>query len=202
MKEITLDDPFGAAIARYTTGKNLGLEVGGGTGEGSTTCIRTEMLFSIENCPDRARQHAINVTALGHFPVYGTATMPGHWMSWNEVCAFHASGLTQFSSQPIETVRSWYELSLSEAAPFKYGAIRALAHKLARQFDFVLIDGGPFSARAELNEIARYLVPRATVALDDVNDIKNYHNYHFLMDHATLLWENNDRNGAAIFKLG
>jgi len=202
MKEITSDDPFGEALTKFSTGKNVGLEIGGGTGEGSTVCIKTEMLFSIENSPDRWQQHAINVTRHGQFPIYGTATMPSNWMAWMDVCEFHARRQTPFSGIPLKTVREWFDLSHAEAKPFYFGAIRALAHKLTRRFDFVLIDGGPFSGHSELMEVARYLAPGAVIALDDTNDIKNFHNYQILKRRAKLRWESDYRNGAAIFQIG
>ncbi len=47
-----------------------------------------------------------------------------------------------------------------------------------------------------------FLAEKAIIALDDVNDIKNWANYHKLKGFAKLLWEDwSVRNGAAIFQL-
>jgi predicted O-methyltransferase YrrM len=72
------------------------------------------------------------------------------------------------------------------------------------KYDFVLIDGCPFSAESELAAVRHRLVPGAYIALDDVVDIKNHANYHALKNEpgVRLVWENlNLRNGAAIFQL-
>jgi hypothetical protein len=46
------------------------------------------------------------------------------------------------------------------------------------------------------------LADKAIIALDDVNDIKNFDNYHKLKGNVELLWEDwSVRNGAAIFQL-
>jgi hypothetical protein len=69
-------------------------------------------------------------------------------------------------------------------------------------FDFVLIDGSPFSGEAELRCVRPFLADKAIIALDDVNDIKNHTNYHKLKGFAKLLWEDwSVRNGSAIFEL-
>ena len=42
MQEVTIHDSFGKALAKYSEGLEVGLEIGGGTGDGSTQCIRTK----------------------------------------------------------------------------------------------------------------------------------------------------------------
>ena len=54
---------------------------------------------------------------------------------------------------------------------------------------------------AELRCVRPFLAEKAIIALDDVNDIKNWANYHKLKGFAELLWEDlSVRNGAAIFQ--
>ena len=65
MQEITIHDSFGKALAKYSEGLDVGLEIGGGTGDGSTQCIRTKKLFSIENHPDRIGRHSMKLSARG-----------------------------------------------------------------------------------------------------------------------------------------
>ena len=57
MREITQDDPFGQALTQYSRGLLFGVEIGGGTGDGSTQCIKTRELFSFEIHPDRIGRH-------------------------------------------------------------------------------------------------------------------------------------------------
>ena len=61
MQEITKNDPFGQAIAQYSKGLALGVEIGGGTGDGSTQCFKTRELFSLEVHPDRIGRHKYNL---------------------------------------------------------------------------------------------------------------------------------------------
>ena len=66
-------------------------------------------------------------------------------------------------------------------------------------FDFVLLDGSPFTGYAEFNKIfgAEYIV------LDDINDIKHNDTYHILKNsNQYILYKENWelRNGYAIFK--
>ena len=85
---------------------------------------------------------------------------------------------------------------------YKTNAIEDIVNQYNVKFDFVLIDGSPFSGQSELNCVRPFLSKNATIALDDINDIKNYTNYQELKTSSTLLWEDwSIRNGAAIFRL-
>ena len=39
MKEVSFEDSFGRALARYSYGLDVGLEIGGGTGDGSPNAL-------------------------------------------------------------------------------------------------------------------------------------------------------------------
>jgi hypothetical protein len=88
------------------------------------------------------------------------------------------------------------------AKEFKTNSIEDIHFDYNVNFDFVLIDGSPFSGEAELRCVRPFLADKAIIALDDTNDIKNWTNYHKLKGFAKLLWEDwSVRNGAAIFEL-
>jgi len=202
MQEITINDSFGKALAKYSDGLNIGLEIGGGTGDGSTQCIRTKRLFSIENHPDRIGRHSMNLSARGGVSVNGTATLPKLWMNQLDIAEFYGTNKTTLNQYPIDQVLGWYHECVEFAQPYSTNAIEDIHIEHKVNFNFVLIDGSPFSGEAELRCVRPFLSEKAIIALDDVNDIKNLANYHKLNGFAKLLWEDwSVRNGAAIFEL-
>jgi len=202
MQEITINDPFGRALARYTYNLDVGLEIGGGTGDGSTQCIRTKRLFSIENHPDRIGRHSMNLSARGGVSVKGTATLPKLWMNQLDVAEFYGTNKTTLNQYPLDQVLGWYHECIEFAQPYSTNAIEDIHFEHKVDFNFVLIDGSPFSGEAELRCVRPFLAEKAIIALDDINDIKNLANYNKLKEFGKLLWEDwSVRNGAAIFEL-
>jgi hypothetical protein len=202
MQEITINDSFGKALAKYSEGLDVGLEIGGGTGDGSTQCIRTKRLFSIENHPDRIGRHSMNLSARGGVSVNGTATLPKLWMNQLDVAEFYGTNKTTLNQYPIDQVLGWYHECVEFAQPYSTNAIEDIHFEHKVDFNFVLIDGSPFSGEAELRCVRPFLAEKAIIALDDVNDIKNLANYNKLKGFGKLLWEDwSVRNGAAIFEL-
>ena len=202
MQEITSNDSFGQALRKYTEGLDVGLEIGGGTGDGSTQCIRTKRLFSIENHPDRIGRHAMNLSARGGVAINGTATLSKLWMNKKDIEEFYQTTKTNLNQYPLEQVLGWHNVCLETAYQYKTSAIEDVHFEHSVDFNFVLIDGSPFSGESELRCVRPFLAEKAIIALDDVNDIKNWANYQKLKGFAELLWEDwSVRNGAAIFKL-
>ena len=202
MQEVTIHDSFGKALAKYSEGLDVGLEIGGGTGDGSTQCIRTKKLFSIENHPDRIGRHSMNLSAKGGVSVKGTATLPKLWMNQLDIAEFYGTNKTTLNQYPLDQVLGWYHECIEFAQPYSTNAIEDIHIEHKVDFNFVLIDGSPFSGEAELRCVRPFLAEKAVIALDDVNDIKNWANYHKLNGFAKLLWEDwSVRNGAAIFEL-
>jgi len=202
MQEVTIHDSFGKALAKYSEGLDVGLEIGGGTGDGSTQCIRTKRLFSIENHPDRIGRHSMNLSARGGVSVKGTATLPSLWMNQLDIAEFYGTNKTTINQYPLDQVLGWYHECIEFAQPYSTNAIEDIHIEHKVNFNFVLIDGSPFSGEAELRCVRPFLAEKAIIALDDVNDIKNLANYNKLKGFGKLLWEDwSVRNGAAIFEL-
>jgi hypothetical protein len=202
MQEITINDSFGKALAKYSEGLEVGLEIGGGTGDGSTQCIRTKRLFSIENHPDRIGRHSMNLSARGGVAINGTATLSKLWMNQLDIAEFYGTNKTTLNQYPLDQVLGWYHECVEFAQPYSTNAIEDIHFEHNVDFNFVLIDGSPFSGEAELRCVRPFLAERAIIALDDVNDIKNLANYNKLKGFGKLLWEDwSVRNGAAIFQL-
>ena len=202
MKEVCAEDSFGQALAKYSDGLPIGLEIGGGTGDGSTQCIHTNKLFSIEINPERIGRHRMNLDAKGGVSVQGSAVVRGLWMHKFDVLEFHSTRKTNLNQYSIENVLGWYSECFELAKPYETNAIEDIHFDHNVDFNFVLIDGSPFSGEAELRCCRPFLADKAIIALDDINDIKNWTNYHKLKGFAKLLWEDwSVRNGAAIFQL-
>jgi hypothetical protein len=202
MQEVTIHDSFGKALAKYSEGLDVGLEIGGGTGDGSTQCIKTKRLFSIENHPDRIGRHSMNLSARGGVSIKGTATLPKLWMNQLDVAEFYGTNKTTLNQYPLDQVLGWYHECVESAEPYSTNAIEDIHFEHNVDFNFVLIDGSPFSGEAELRCVRPFLAEKAIIALDDINDIKNLANYNKLKGFAKLLWEDwSVRNGAAIFQL-
>jgi len=202
VQEVTINDPFGQALAKYSKGKKIGLEIGGGTGDGSTQCIFTEKLFSIEINPDRIGRHRMNLGARGGVSIYGSAVTRDLWMDKLDILGFYTNKKTNLNQYSLDVVNGWYFECFDMAKEFKTNAIEDIHFDHNVDFDFVLIDGSPFSGKAELRCLRPFFADKAIIALDDVNDIKNFDNYHKLKGNVELLWEDwGVRNGAAIFQL-
>lgn len=202
MQEVTINDSFGQALAKYSKGLRIGLEIGGGTGDGSTQCIHTDKLFSIEINPDRIGRHRMNLEAKGGVSVQGSAVMRGLWMNKFDILEFYTNRKTNLNQYSSEMVLGWYSECFDLAKPYTTNAIEDIHFDHNVDFDFVLIDGSPFSGEAELRCVRPFLAEKAIIALDDINDIKNWDNYQKMKGFAKLLWEDwNVRNGAAIFQL-
>jgi len=202
VQEVTINDSFGQALAKYSKGKKIGLEIGGGTGDGSTQCIYTEKLFSIEINPDRIGRHRMNLEAKGGVSIYGSAVTRDLWMDKLDILGFYTNKKTNLNQYSLDVVNGWYSECFDMAKEFKTNAIEDIHFDHNVDFNFVLIDGSPFSGKAELRCLRPFLADKAIIALDDINDIKNFDNYHKLKGHVELLWEDwNVRNGAAIFQL-
>jgi len=202
MIEISINDNFGKSLVIFSENCDIALEIGGGTGQGSTQCINAKKLFSIENHPDRVYTHQINLLKKGGVGINGTSTLVDSWMSWAEVELFYKTTPTNLNIYPLELIRCWYDECVYTSQQYKTNAIEDIANQYNVKFDFVLIDGSPFSGQSELKCVRPFLTKNAIIALDDINDIKNYANYQELKTSYTLLWEDwTLRNGVAIFKI-
>jgi chloramphenicol O-acetyltransferase len=144
----------------------------------------------------------MNLSARGGIAINGTATISSLWMNKKDIEEFYQNIRTTLNQYPLEQVLGWHNVCLETAYQYKTSAIEDIHFEHSVDFNFVLIDGSPFSGESELRCARPFLAEKAIIALDDVNDIKNYANYEKLKRTATLLWEDMAcRNGAAIFQL-
>lgn len=199
MQEITLNDPFGQALEKYSKGLRIGIEIGGGTGDGSTQCIKTKELFSFEIHPDRIGRHQMNLDSRQNGTAIHQLSSSSHkWMSQDEVIEFYNNTKTKLNQYPIETILEWHKEDFLVASKYASGGTWSFYAKA----DFLLLDGGAFSGKADFEEWFPKLKDGGIIALDDVNDIKNYANHRWLVEsnHDCLWSEMSWRNGCAIFR--
>ena len=203
MQEITIQDPFGQALAKYSEGLCIGLEIGGGTGDGSTQCIKTKTLFSIENDPQKIPHHKRNMDLRdGGIAVHGNSTEPEKWMQQDEIISFYNSTKTNLNRYSLETIFSWIKQSEPYLGNYKGSAIEGIWAESGARFDFILVDGHEFSGKPDLLAALKYANKNCVIALDDVNAAKNYTNYFDLKKTSELLCEDlSFRNGWAVFRI-
>ena len=198
MQEISLADSFGQALAKYSDGLPLGVEIGGGTGDGSTQCIRTMELFSFEIHPDRIARHKYNLDGRqGGLAINQLSSNPMAWMTIQDVEQFYSTTKTNLNQYPLEQIIEWHKADFRMAAKFVWGHL-----SLKDEIDFLLLDGGAFSGRADFLVFFPKVREGGIIALDDTNDIKNQANYQWLKTAGySILWEEPSfRNGCAIFR--
>ena len=110
MQEITKNDPFGHAIAQYSKGLALGVEIGGGTGDGSTQCFKTKELFSLEVHPDRIGRHQFNMDSRqGGLAIHQLSSDPMKWMSVDQVTDFYYNTKTKLNQYSLEEIIEWHK---------------------------------------------------------------------------------------------
>ena len=173
------------------------LEIGGGTGDGSTAAFFDAVqsgskVYSIEARNERYQElKKKTVEAL-----YGCSVSPEDYMSKKEVKDFYRNIPTTLNKNSLKVVLGWRKEELT--------VLRNIPHNMAKDIsaEFVFIDGSPFTGEKEFYYTVEKNPNIKVVALDDVNDIKNFRNYWKLLTSPEWekVWENLTlRNGAAIF---
>ena len=148
MQEITIQDPFGQALAKYSKGLPFGVEIGGGTGDGSTQCIRTRELFSFEIHPDRIARHKYNLDGRqGGLAINQLSSNPMMWMSIEAVEDFYTTTQTKLNQYPLEQIIEWHKDDFRVSRKYIWGHL-----SLKDKIDFLLLDGGAFSGRAGVKD--------------------------------------------------
>ena len=185
------------------------LEIGSSDGRGSTKAFIERMqnnpeckLFCIESSigrfellNNRYRDDSVRC--------FNVCTIPlPMYMADDDIAEFYHNYQTNLNRYSLEQILGWKkeEMDYIQSNHIPDNGIEVIMHETGiTQFDLVLIDGSAFTAEAELSRLygARY------IALDDVNDIKNWRNYEFLMHNPDYELEKENRalrNGYAIFK--
>jgi len=186
------------------------LEIGSSSGEGSTEAfvkgIRYNKikpnLYCMEINSDRFRKLKETYKTEPFVKCYNVSSVPvNKLLSEKEVRHFYKYKKTNLNRYSIDLILSWLDqdrTNIRKADKRDNGIELIKRENNIEKFDLVLIDGSAFTGEAELREI----YGASIIILDDINDIKNYNNYHRLqMDSAyTLVKENSKlRNGYAVF---
>jgi predicted O-methyltransferase YrrM len=117
-------------------------------------------------------------------------------MSPEAVEDFYKTTRTNLNQYTLEHIIEWHKEDFKVASKYEYDPI------IIPEIDFLLLDGGAFSGRADFMRWFPRVKEGGIIALDDTNDIKNYGNYQWLKTAGHgLLWEEQSwRNGSAIFR--
>lgn len=174
------------------------LEIGGGTGDGSTTAFfdAIKMGSTVYSVEARAERFA----ELSKKPVkalFGCSVSADDYLSKSEVKDFYKHQPTKLNNTKLKVVLGWLEEELTVVTKIPNNVVDGI------QAEFVFIDGSPFTGEKEFYQTVTINPKVKIVALDDIDDIKNYRNYFTLKNSPEweLLWEDwNLRNGAAIFR--
>ena len=154
MQEITIQDPFGQALAKYSEGLSLGVEIGGGTGDGSTQCIRTRELFSLEIHPGRIGRRKYNLDSRqGGIAVNWLSSNPMLWMSVKDVEDFYRTTQTKLNQYPLKQIVEWHKEEFRVAAQYTWGHL-----SLKDEIDFLLLDGGVFKFGKSRPDKTKYVL--------------------------------------------
>ena len=189
------------------------LEIGAGSGEGSTTAFVTGMLenpnkdkrfMTIEISNERSTNVQRKFNQIDFIRVYtGNAIGLDGYETDERIVEFYNSQNTALNRHPVNEILKWKANEIEYITKFNVPVNRIDAVKSEngiRDFDFVLIDGSEFTGVAEL----RAVIGAKYIALDDINCLKNLDNYNTLKGLYSgyeLKHEDwNLRNGYAIFK--
>lgn len=194
--------------------KNI-LEIGSGTGEGSTFSFVSAIkdserqdisrLFCIELMKDNF-DSIVNLYKDDKFviPVNKPSVKISESLKKQEISDFYNNVKTNLNQYSLDRVLSWKEQEdsiVSEMGLQEVSGIDEIKkmYKI-KKFDFVLIDGSPFTGLSEFQKI----VGATWIALDDINDIKCLEVHNKLLNdlrYELVVQDWNLRNGFSIFKL-
>ena len=144
------------------------LEIGGGTGDGSTTAFfdaisNGSKVYSLEARLERYEE-------LKKKPVealYGCSVSSEDYMTKSEVKDFYKTIQTTLNKNPLKVILGWRKEELQMLKNLPQNVIKDI------QAEFVFIDGSPFTGEKEFHYTVEMNPNIQIVALDDVNDIKN-----------------------------
>lgn len=213
LTHVMIDDQLSKCIstliARYRP-KTI-LEIGSSDGTGSTNVFINKLknmnaeLFCIEMNKDRYNQLKENTSQYSWlYPVHAASVDQYGVMQWEQVEILRKKqpNFDVWATFSMEKLREWYDNTLKEItkSDIKEGIHYCLNLIASDTFDMVFIDGGPFTAEAELDHVYGADI----IILDDIYDIKNYNNY-IEMNKDTLYeriaFSKSYRNGFAAYKL-
>ena len=189
------------------------LEIGSGAGGGSTQAFlkgaqqaRSPVnIYCIEGRKDRYEKLKELEMIYRSVYTYNVASVPvEHYMKDGDIKVFYDMHprMKNLHQYELLQIKSWKqeELAYITATHIPQNGIEIIkAEHNIQNFDMVLVDGSPFTAKEEL----RLVDGAGIIILDDVDDIKNLDNYLKLKDDPryALLSENMTlRNGYAIFE--
>lgn len=206
------NDEFYTAIHRIAREEDIQtvLEIGSSSGEGSTEAFviglrenpNKPILFCMEISKPRFAELKNRYRNELFVKCYNFSSVSlESFPEQQEVINFYQSNRTNLNLYPLEQVLNWLQQDIEyvkNSGVADAGIKRIKQENNIENFDVVLIDGSEFTGVAELNEVygAKF------ICLDDIVTLKNYQNYHRLLndnEYILITSNHNVRNGYAIF---
>jgi hypothetical protein len=210
------NDEFYLAISRISSdpGVRTILEIGASSGRGSTAGLAEGMkrnpskpqLYAVELSMTRFQKLTSLYKNRPDIHCYNVASVsPAETMSEEEVvlfCDAHKLDLKNYRTDVHPVLVGWLREEnsyITEKNIPTSGIEKIKSETGIAVFDFVLIDGGPFTGRAELAKTygAKF------IALDDIMDIKNFDSHETLSrdpNYELIALSKTLRNGFSIFE--
>ena len=208
------EDSFYEAI--YNIAKNHEcqhiLEIGSSAGGGSTGAFvhglsennGVSSLYCMEISQVRYRALCDRYKKYAFVKCYNVSSIKSsRVLSFASVGEFYKTKKTKLNKVKLETVEGWLKQDIKymkEHPTVDIDGIKLIKEQNGiSQFDLVLIDGSAFTGAAELDDVYGARI----IMLDDVDDIKNYDNYHRLKNDPEYTLTKEDwslRNGFAVFE--
>lgn len=188
--EIELDSPFGRALTEQARSANLIVEVGTGSGLGSTQCLIAGM--------ERVEQNLLTFEGDQY----------QHGVAMGNIYPHKKSGAVVIGCGVLHrTIRPYFHpvnsIQDREAWEFENRVIQRSAMKdVCCDIDLLLLDGGEFTSDSDFLTL---WAQSKTIALDDCNPLKSVKNCYAFECLMRAGWQQlhvnlEDRNGWAIFK--
>lgn len=209
-RDITASDPQGQSLiaALKDCKPQTILDIGASTGRGTTTIMRETCpdaeIFAIELAQDRFDDLKELFAKDSKTHVFrGSTCPPEHLMTLDELKSYQQR-FPHWNCWKVADMYGWHEnhphLIKSLRSKYARDIIPHIKkkHKIDT-FDFVMVDGSPFTAKYEVEQIHGAKM----IFLDDVNDVKNQLNYARL-GAGGQYWcvdlNKHHRNGFAVFR--
>lgn len=193
MGEITLGSSFGQALSNVAALSHTIIEIGSGSGLGSTACLAHGLslhacLYAVEAAPERATACSDNYADDQRIHVLQGVVSSNALMTRGQVLD-HA-----LYSTIEDHYIQWYTKEADD-----YTSAVNVADKLPARCDMLLLDGGEFSTWGDWL-VLRDMQP-TWIALDDVNVIKtNAIASHLVAQGWKRVFHTDERNGSSIFQ--
>lgn len=207
--QILIGDPLADCLTRLIKQYNPYhiLDIGASDGTGSTLVMHsagTGEIYALELTNERYKSLCVFASDKPRIYPYRYASVGLEGLMPKEyIRQFHRSHsrFNLWRDVGLQYMLTWYDETIEaiKDAPVQEGIKQIKIENGIKDFDLVLIDGGPFTGAAELSEV----YGAGIIVMDDVKDLKCFDAYLGLKastDYELIEQNLEFRNGYAVFK--